>query len=302
MTRISLGINNCFAVKRWPEPEMLMGIIAQELGVKYVQFSFDLLDPRTSEPVRSKMCRLYKEAAIKYGLEIQSTFSGICAYSYNLMLHPDPGMRMDAVKWFEEAITVTSLLGAEATGGHLGALSMRDWQNNTGSSQLLEEMYLFLQHLSAVARFHNLNYLIWEPMPVAREMPCRIDQAKKFYEEVNAKTALPVYYCLDLGHQCTYTEAGKDQDPYAWLTEVGSFSPMIHIQQTDGLRDHHWPFTKEYNKLGIIDPERVIAALNESGAEEVILYLEAIHGFEENEQKVLDEIKESIDYWRDYLE
>lgn len=301
MTKISLGINTCFAVKRWPEPDLQMEFIAKELGVEYVQFSFDLLDPRTSEPARSKMCRLYKEAAEKYRLKIQSTFSGLCAYSYSFLLHPDPGMRLDAVRWFEEAIKVTSLLGAEATGGQIGALSMRDWKSEKKSAQLVKEMFHSLEHLTEIARGEGLNYLIWEPMAVAREMPTRIEQAKLLYEQVNANVSLPVKYCIDLGHQCAYTETGRDRDPYAWLTELGAYAPVIHIQQTDGLRDHHWPFTKEYNKIGIIDPAKVIDALNNSGAKEVILYLEAIHGFEEKEETVLDEIKESIEYWQGYL-
>ena len=43
--RIHLGINTCFAVKRWPEPEQWIRIVTQELGLEYCQFSLDLVDP-----------------------------------------------------------------------------------------------------------------------------------------------------------------------------------------------------------------------------------------------------------------
>ena len=43
--KIDLGINNCFAVKRWTETEEWCRIVAEEFKIKNVQFSFDLLDP-----------------------------------------------------------------------------------------------------------------------------------------------------------------------------------------------------------------------------------------------------------------
>ena len=46
MTEFTLGMNTCFAVKRWPEPEEWARIVAEEFGLKSVQFSFDLMDPR----------------------------------------------------------------------------------------------------------------------------------------------------------------------------------------------------------------------------------------------------------------
>src|SRR5258706_18230 len=32
MARLHLGINTCFAVKRWPEPEQWLDIVREELG------------------------------------------------------------------------------------------------------------------------------------------------------------------------------------------------------------------------------------------------------------------------------
>ena len=48
MASVRFGLNTCFAVKRWPEPDE-WARIAADLGVRYVQFSFDLADPRGSE-------------------------------------------------------------------------------------------------------------------------------------------------------------------------------------------------------------------------------------------------------------
>ena len=59
--------------------------------------------------------------------------------------------------------------------------------------------------------------------------------------------------------------------------------------------DRHWPFTEKYNKVGIIDPPRVIEAIEDSGAKETTLLFEIIHAPETNENKVLEDLKESIE-------
>ena len=138
-------------------------------------------------------------------------------------------------------------------------------------------------------------------MPCLREQPCTIKGAEELYERVNKKSAIPVEFCLDLGHQCTVGISDKDRDTYEWLRRLGQYSPLIHIQQTDGQADHHWPFTREYNERGIIEPPRVIEAINDSGAKEVTLLLEVIHPFEAEEKLVLTELRESVEFWKECL-
>ena len=41
--RARLGINNCFAVKRWPRPGDWAAIVADDLGLDTVELSLDLL-------------------------------------------------------------------------------------------------------------------------------------------------------------------------------------------------------------------------------------------------------------------
>lgn len=53
MTEFRLGINNCFAVKRWPEPERWAAIVRERLGLDLVQHSFDLVDLTVSSRVRA---------------------------------------------------------------------------------------------------------------------------------------------------------------------------------------------------------------------------------------------------------
>jgi hypothetical protein len=53
--KVHLGINNISAAKRCPEPEEWGKQVTQRWGLKYVQFCFDLLDPR-SKKRRAKLC------------------------------------------------------------------------------------------------------------------------------------------------------------------------------------------------------------------------------------------------------
>ena len=89
-----------------------------------------------------------------------------------------------------------------------------------------------------------------------------------------------------------------EKDPYLWLSELIEMSPIIHLQQTDGKYDRHWPFIKEINKKGIINPGEIINCIKKSKVKEVLLILEIDHPYEENENKVLSDWVESIDYWR----
>jgi D-erythrulose 1-phosphate 3-epimerase len=109
---------------------------------------------------------------------------------------------------------------------------------------------------------------------------------------------VPVLLCLDVGHQCVPGTAGPDRDPYAWLERLGARAPVVQLQQTDGKADHHSPFTPQANAAGIIEPARVLAALDRSGAADVALILEIIPPFEQDDDQVLADLRQSAAYWR----
>ena len=69
----------------------------------------------------------------------------------------------------------------------------------------------------------------------------------------------------------------------------------------DGVGDRHWTFTRAHNAEGVVDMEKVMKALHESGAEEVYLFPELIHPFEFEEEKLLAEMDESFEYLRQFV-
>jgi len=303
MVKLTLGINNCWAVKRYVSPREWIEITASELELNVVQFSFDLLDPRTKPAARDSMIWEILDSAREYGVVIHSAFTGLAAYSFNLLMHPDPGIRADALDWYESAIEVASRLNVEGVGGHVAAMTWKDYKDEERRKYLIKVLIENLKYLSKVAKAKNVKMLLWEPMPVAREPPATIDEAKELLKLANEDSYVPIKLCIDVGHACNpWASDKKDLDPYEWLRELGSESPCIHVQQTDGKADRHWPFTEEYNKIGIIRPEKLIEALEGSGSKENYLFLEIIHPFEYREDKVIEDLKASVKYWKEFIQ
>jgi hypothetical protein len=92
--------------------------------------------------------------------------------------------------------------------------------------------------------------------------------------------------------------SGADRDPYAWLEQLGARATVVQLQQADGTADHHWPFTAQANAAGIIDAQKVLAALDRSGATDVALILEIIPAFEQDDDQALADLRQSAEYWR----
>lgn len=103
-----------------------------------------------------------------------------------------------------------------------------------------------------------------------------------------------------------------DGDVWAWARELGRYSPIIHLQQSDGKSSPHWPFSAKYNEIGIASGEKLMAALEASYAMpdeegmpapcgEVVLTLEPFLGTAGNVYDLLEELRESVSYWRRFI-
>ena len=292
----ALGINTCFAVKRWPRPDEWAQIVADELGLDVVQHSLDLVDPAASDEALHAQAVSTRAACERAGIAIDSTFTGLVAYSSNLMLDPDADARRRAEGWYERTIDFAAQLGAARAGGHVGSLSQADAADPARRALLWTELRGALDRLSRVARAAGLEGLLVETMACARE-PARMDEVRDLLS-VGDADRVPVELCLDVGHQCVPGTTGEERDPYTWLSRLGDRAAVVHLQQTDAEGDHHWPFTAEFNALGRIRPPRVLEAL---GAARPALILEVIPTFEADDERVLAELKETVAHWRQAL-
>ncbi len=125
----------CFAVKRWPRPEDWAPVVRDRLGLRLVQHSLDLVDLTGSER-RDAQALALRTASADHGLELHSTFTGLAAYSANLLLAPDASDREAAMAWYRSAIGFTAQVGGRATGGHVGCFSVADWRDPARRAEL----------------------------------------------------------------------------------------------------------------------------------------------------------------------
>lgn len=104
----------------------------------------------------------------------------------------------------------------------------------------------------------------------------------------------------------------RDWNVMEWVRTLGRYSPIVHLQQSDGVSSSHWPFSRAYNQKGIIKAEQVLRALADSFAQEAVpgmppacgevaLTFEPFISTAGNVYDFLDDLRESVAYWRRYV-
>ena len=163
---LQLGINTCFAVKRWPRPDDWAPLVRDRLGLRLVQHSLDLVDLSAPPQRLESDARELRAAVAGHGLELHSTFTGLVAYSANLLLAPEAVDREAALAWYREVIRLTVAVGGRATGGHVGCFSVPDWRD----PQRRNELWEGLRRVAGRAR----DGCSWRrPRVPRRREPCR---------------------------------------------------------------------------------------------------------------------------------
>jgi sugar phosphate isomerase/epimerase len=297
--QVRLGINTCFAVKRWPRAQDWAPVVRERLDLRLVQHSLDLVEPPLGTGSVVTPAGSLRKAVAASELELHSTFTGLAAYSANLLLHPDPDARTAARVQFHRAIAFTERVGGVATGGHVGAFAVADWIDPDARRRRWADLRSALDNLALDARRAGLEYLVVENLAAARE-PSTMAMIEELLADGDA-LRVPIRLCLDVGHMCVPGTGGDDRDPYAWLRRFARVAPMVQLQQSDAAGDHHWPFTPERNAEGRIDADRVLDALGAGGAESVTLILEVIPPFEQADDEVIADLVASVAYWREAL-
>jgi len=106
-----------------------------------------------------------------------------------------------------------------------------------------------------------------------------------------------------------FADGPEDSDPYAWLEELGCYSPIMHLQQTNGITASHASFTQEANAKGIITPEKVLQAIAKSyqkpvdpamppRAKDIYLAFELFFSNSEHPHAIIEKLEESLAFWR----
>ncbi|MBF0104013.1 MAG: sugar phosphate isomerase/epimerase [Deltaproteobacteria bacterium] len=299
-TKINFGIHLGFAINRYPEPEEWARLVAEELGLHEVQFVSDLLQPHFPDDVIDRQVDLVLKALQKYKIKTTHTFT---SPRWNYFANPDAGQRDYWLWWFKRYASISQRLGAKSTGCLLGVYSVRDYAERR--DYIFNEVIRGWHELAAHARQIGLECVTWEPMSIPREMGETIQETKKIMAALNQNTkpAVPILICLDVDHGDVSSADPDDIDPYAWIKNFGKQIPLIHLKQRTKDLFGHKPFTPQHNENGIIFPERIIKAIEDSGATETTIYLEL--SFRERqpyENNVIKDLKASVEYWRPFMQ
>ena len=297
--KINLGINTGFAVNRYPEPEVWTQIVGEELGLRNVQFTADMLNVSLPDHILKDQADRISSASAQYGISITSTFTGAFT-RVNHLAHPDREVRSYWVSWFKRFVDLTVELGARSMGSHFGIFSQRDDSDPKCREERLRQNIEGWHEVGRYAKERGLDFISWEPMSITREQGETIENALRLQEEVNKNAPIDFKICLDLDHGDVSSPNPDDTDPYAWIRSVATKAPIIHLKQSSSDKSGHWPFTAKHNINGRIVPGEVLKVLKESGAKEVELLFEL--SFRERQpadSTVVEVLKESVAYWRE---
>ena len=298
MTRILLGFNcNCFT-NRYDEPEEWTRICA-EMGIRYVMFNIDLIDPYWPWDVQKRLCDRTLAACAKHGITIRCSFGGHHGHQHYLG-HPEEECRRAAEQLFRKAIRQTAYLGGKSFGTCFAILTVRCHNDPELRKNILEDAIQAYHRLAEYAAEVGLKALAYEMTSVPRET-CATFEENDYVLARCSDMAVPMRICLDLGHR-NMAGTQEEQDHLAWIRRYGARCDVIDCQQTDLSASHHWPFMEANNKKGIIRGDEVVAAIQVSGAEEILLAFELrTPAYHPQEYTHLDNLRASVNYWRQWV-
>lgn len=317
--KIQLGLDGAFLTRRWEEPESFMQI-TKKLGYSYYEFCADVLDPFFSGDrcYQMETARKVKEAAREYHVEIVSFFTGMATYRFHGLSHSNPTVQMRMREWYSGALLIAVEMGVKRIGGHFNAISSEVLADPLHASEARYNLYRHFRDMAKEAKDKGLQALYNEQMYAPSLTPWTLEQAEQFLIEVNkGNEGVPVYLTVDTGHAAgaNYGAKEPDTDFRQWLRKFASVSEIIHLQQTTPETSQHWPFTKKYNDQGHVRIDEVLEAIKYSHenfgrerfaehlsrVETNYLMVEVIPETTKPDNLLLDELKETADYLRQFI-
>jgi D-erythrulose 1-phosphate 3-epimerase len=316
---VDIGINGAFLTRRWEEPENWMRLTA-ELGYPYHSFCADVLDPFFSgdRGYQIEAAERTRAAAEKYGVTIWDVYTGVATHRFHGLSHSDERVRRRMQEWILECYDLCAALGTPRLGGHWDAFSVEVLESTERTEEAWTRVVGEFRDLAVAAREKGLTGLYNEQMYIPSEVPWTLEQSYRFMVEANRdRQGVPVLLTLDVGHQAGmhYGLQGPDLDYLEWIRRFGAFTEILHLQQTTPDASHHWPFTPEYNDRGHVRIPAILEALQWSHdhaaenplsevltpCESCILMGEWIPGSTKTEAKLLEELRASARFLREYV-
>lgn len=200
--RIFLAIDNCFASKRWTEPEEWMKVI-KELGIHYVEASADNeCDPLyMGTEYMNDWVKEVEQCSKRYGMKVANLYSGHGTYATLGLAHTDIRIRDRFLnEWLKPMVKTAGILGA-GLGFFCHAFSDSVLQDCKKYAEMEEDLYNRLGVLAGYAKDNGYGPICVENMYTPHQIPWTIKGAEKLLREVYKINFAPFYITIDVGHQ-----------------------------------------------------------------------------------------------------
>ncbi len=297
---VKLGFDlNCFS-NRYIEPEAWTDFVAS-CGVKVIQFNFDIIDFLLPHYIQDRLVAKTLDCCAANDIRIKCAFGGH-NHHQNYLGHPDDEVALAYEDSYKRMANLTAALGGEGFGTCFAITTVAAQNAPKRRQEIISRAIESYHRLAEHAESVGLQYLLYETTSVPRET-CATFAENDFVLSRLKHAAVPMMLCLDVGHRNQEVPGAPQTDPYAWIREYGRVSPLMHIHQCNAQGSHHWPFTPESNAKGDIEPQKVLQAIADSGAEhEILLALEVQHrAYYPDEYQLEKNLSESVKYWRQWV-
>lgn len=308
---IHFGTNLGFAKYVWG-PEAALDIARERLGLKMVELVADNdFGPALHLIDRQAFLR-HHSAVGQYARSNNMSISSVFTFYRDggAVAHPNPAIQAAALQALYSLADQAAAAGAPYACAALMTANQDDFQREPGACQ--DRAYDAWTQWMTYAHAAGLRGLLVEMSAQAREDCDSIAQTRSTlkylqdYHEAHPDTTMPVELCYDLGHGLALEEAPDEAERNFrhWFSAFPTSLREIHLKNTDANFLSTWPFTPAYEKAGIIHPREVVAAVRDILQGEVYLMLEIAgkRGREMGERQILDDLKVSVDVWKDALQ
>ena len=199
--KIYLGIDNCFASKRWIRPLEWMKMI-RGLGLKYIEASADTeCDPLyMGEEFTKSWIEDVKKASQETGMIVKNLYSGHGTYATSGLSHYDRRV-IDRFRdlWMKKQMDTAREFGA-GFGFFAHGFDELLLQDDKLYEDKLDELYDVMVDLAAYAAEIGMDYVGLEQMYSPHQPPWRIADVEVLMREVYRRSGAPFYITADLGH------------------------------------------------------------------------------------------------------
>ena len=300
---LSLSLNTNPLVNRFAAPDDLIDCVARDLRIRDLQLTHEFINPSWPAPVIRRLTREMRAALDRTGVRVTSGMTGPYG-RLNHFGHPDRDVRRYYVDWFKSFADIIADLGGRSVGTQFAILTYREQDDPARRAEMIDIAIDCWAEVAEHGRKAGLDYVFWEPMSIAREFGETIPECLALQARLSdAGMAIPMWMMADIDHGDVTSDDPADYDPYAWARAVPKVSPIIHIKQSLMDKGGHRPFTAAFNAKGKIQPEPLLSAFAEGGAQDNEICLElSFKEREPNDREVIPQIAESIAFWAPHID